>query len=321
MAIQVADLSTYYSAMTTTDVNEIAVWPMICNRMWEAELQGQDKVVIQDPAYNTEPASRDRGDAFTNTKAEVSSDQIVLTVNHRSEQRNVLDYEDSEETPINWLNRIRASQAIDMASGGPNSVNSTVYADMTRSAGFAAAQKQTLGTDAADFISRSGSYSGTGRGYGLILDAITRWDNYRKRGNFDGPTIGGGVGESCIVMAPELFSGFRQWLVEQKYQWDELTRQALVNGGVLTGEDYEGMIFNTKFFTSNRYNVPTGNGDWKMHAFTTAAFTFAMKSPLVQILSPTTNQSGPEWDMKQIGRWAVKEINPAFKFEFTIKAD
>ena len=133
MAVEIADLSTYYSAMTTVDVNEMAVWPMLCNRMWEAELQGQNKVVIQDPTYNTSPADRTRGSAYTTTKAESSSDQIELVVNHRSEQRNVLDYEDSEEAPIDWLNRIRASQAIDLVVDGPNSINSTVYADMTGS--------------------------------------------------------------------------------------------------------------------------------------------------------------------------------------------
>ena len=51
MAIEIADLSTYYSAMTTVDINEKAVWPMLCNRSWEAELQGQNKVIIQDPTY------------------------------------------------------------------------------------------------------------------------------------------------------------------------------------------------------------------------------------------------------------------------------
>ena len=108
MAIEIADLSTYYSALTTVDVNETAVWPMLCNRMWEAELQGQNKVVIQDPAYNTSPAGRTRGADFTGTKKESSADQIELVVNHRSEQRNVLDYEDAEEAPIDWMNRIRA---------------------------------------------------------------------------------------------------------------------------------------------------------------------------------------------------------------------
>ena len=127
MTIQIADLSTYYSAMTTVDVNETAVWPMLCNRMWEAELQGQNKVVIQDPEYNTAPADRTRGSDFTTTKKESSSDQIELVINHRSEQRNVLDYEDSEEAPIDWMNRIRASQAIDLVVEGANSINSTVY--------------------------------------------------------------------------------------------------------------------------------------------------------------------------------------------------
>ena len=318
MAIEVADLSTYYSAMTTVDVREVAVWPMLCNRNWEAELQGQDKVVIQDPTYNTEPANRTRGADFTATKNESSSDQIVLTVNHRNEQRNVLDYEDAEETPIDWLNRIRLSQAIDMATGGANSINTTVYNDMTGST-FPAAQKRTLGTAGTDFIDSDNPYVGTGRGYGLVHDAITAWDLYMQRANLRGTTIGGSVGESCMVMSPELFSGYRGWTIEQGYQWDTLTASVLGAGGVLTGERYVGSIFGIKFITSNRYPVPTGNAMWRIHAFTTGCFTFAMKSPLVQILSPQINQTGPYWDMKQLGRWATKEINDTFKYEFLVR--
>ena len=81
-----------------------------------------------------------------------------------------------------------------------------------------------------------------------------------------------------------------------------------------------GSMFGLKFMTSNRYPVPSGNGMWTFHAFTTGAWTFAMKSPLVQILSPTTNQTGPYWDFKQIGRWATKEINPTFKHEFKVRS-
>ena len=319
MAIEIADLSTYYSAMTTVDINEKAVWPMLCNRSWEAELQGQNKVIIQDPSYNTSPATRTRGADFTSTKAESSSDQIEFTITNRSEQRNILDYEDSEEAPIDWLNRIRASQAIDLIVDGANSINSTVYAAMT-GATYTASQKATFGTAGTDFIDDSGPYAGTGRGYGLIHDALTAWDLYLQRQNIhDGSTIGGGVGEFCVVMHPELFSGYRSWLAENGYQWDTLTSSVLGSGGVLSGERFMGSIFGLKFITSNRYAVPTGNALWKFHAFTTNCFTFAMKSPLVQILSPTTNQTGPYWDMKQISRWGIKEINPTFKFEFNIR--
>ena len=323
MAIEITDLSTYYSAMTTVDVRENAVWPALCNRNWEAELQGQNKVVIQDPTYNTDPADRTRGAAFTTTKKESSADQIELIVNHRSEQRNVLDYEDSEEAPIDWLNRIRMSQALDMATADQNSVNSTVYTDMTRAAGFTNAQKVALGTAGTDFIPNTAPYKGAGRGYGLIHDGIGMWDLYMQRQNMRGTTIGGSVGENGIVMPPELFAGYRQWTIEQGYQWDTLTASVLNSGGILTGDRYMGSMFGIKFLTSNRYAVPTGTGAggrWTFHAFTTSCFTFAMKSPLVQILSPTVNQSGPEWDMKQIGRWATKEVNPSFKYEFSVRS-
>ena len=318
MAIEIADLSTYYSAMTTVDLRELAVWPALCNRNWEAELQGQNKVVIQDPTYNTDPATRTRGADFTSTKKESSSDQLTLQVNNRNEQRNVLDYEDAEEAPIDWLNRIRMSQAIDMATANTNSVNTSVYAAMTGST-FSGAQDQTLGTATSDFIDNDAPYNGTGRGYGLIHDAIGRWDLYMQRANMRGTTIGGAVGETTIVMPPELFVGYRQWTVEQGYQWDALTSSVLSSGGVLTGERFVGSMFGIRFVTSNRYSEPVGNAMWRIHAFTTGCFTFAMKSPFVQILSPTTNQTGPYWDLKQIGRWAILEINPTFKSVYKIR--
>ena len=109
MTLTVSDLSTYYSAMTTTELWEQALWPSLCNRMWEGELQGQNKVVIQDPSYNTEPRSRNRGDDFRATSDEVEADQITLTINHRAEQNTKIDREDVDESPIDWLSRIAAS--------------------------------------------------------------------------------------------------------------------------------------------------------------------------------------------------------------------
>lgn len=326
MAIEIADLTTLYSAQTTVDVRENAVWPMLTNRMWEGELTSAYKVVIQDPTYNTKPKARTRGADFQ-ASDEVSSDQIELIVTNEVEQNTRFDYEDIPEAPIEWLARTRMSQALslmtedgDTAAG--DSINTSLYRAMTGST-FANAQKRTFGTDATDFISRNASnnYAGTGRGYGLLTDAITAVDIYIQRANQRGSTIGGSVGEPVVVMAPELFAGYRQYLLEQKYYFEAVNSAIFSNGSILSGERFMGKIFGINFMTSNRYSVPTGNGDWKLHMFTPNCFAFAMKPPYVQILAPGVNQNGPHWRLIQINRWAIKEINDAFKFEITVKAD
>ena len=127
------------------------------------------------------------------------------------------------------------------------------------------------------------------------------------------------MGETTIVMPPELLVALLDSPLAIAYQWDTLTSSVLGSGGVLTGERFVGSMFGIRFVTSNRYSVPTGNSMWRIHAFTTGCFTFAMKAPFVQILSPTTNQTGPYWDLKQIGRWAILEINPTFKSVYKIR--
>ena len=112
-------------------------------------------------------------------------------------------------------------------------------------------------------------------------------------------------------MAPEVFGGYRKYLAELGLHFDTLSSSALQSGAILTGERFMGRMFGVNFMTSNRYSVPSGQGDWKMHAFTTSCFTFAMKPPYVQILEPGVLQSGPHWRLIQINRWAIQEINPA----------
>ena len=73
------DLITEFSSETTTEVFENAVWPMLCNQSWQGEFAGANKVIIQDPTYNTAPVGRTRGADFGASK-EVSTEQIELTV-------------------------------------------------------------------------------------------------------------------------------------------------------------------------------------------------------------------------------------------------
>ena len=319
MAIEVADLGVEYSGMTTVDINQGSLWPNMFNRNWQAALMGVNKVVIQNPTYNTDPADRTREANFIKTPKEGSATQIELTVNVRREQANTFDYEDVEEAPIDWLNRTRMSQAATMAAGNAQSIDTAIFSAFS-SLTFGAAQQFSLGKAGTDFIATAAPHVGSGKGYGLVKDAIRAFSLYMFRNNAiqPGQLIGGTVGTPFMVMQPELLIGFSDWLVDQGYSWDTLTQSGLVGNSVLGRGAYRGTLHGVELYSSNTMAVPATNKNWVFYGATDQVMTVAQKPTFTQIISPMENQKGPKWLLRTITRWGSVEINPVLKAQFTI---
>ena len=319
MAIEIADLSTLYSANTTVDINQKAMMPGFFNQNWQSEIQGHNKVVIQDYEYNTAPSNRTRG-ADRIAAKESSAKQLVLEINHRAEQANSIDYEDVDEIPTDILSRVRQSQAATMAAGHPNSIDTILFTAFTGYT-YSTAQTRTLGTATKDFIDFNEPYEGTGKGYRLVYDAIRAFELYLYRLNVldPGMLIGGEVGSPWMIMSPELMDGFVAWMADNNYHWDSLTSASLVNSSVLGTERFRGRLRGIELYVTNNFPVP-GDRQWKIYGGTNQCATYATKPPLVMIYPPDSpGLTAYEWELRQVVRYAEKEINPQLKFLVNIR--
>ncbi len=323
MAPTTSDLVTIYSARTTTEINQRSVWSQFFNRNWEAELQGAEKVVIQDYDYNVTVSNANRGDDIK-APADISADQLTLTINKRPEVANFINYEDAGEIPVEPLSRMRAAQIAAMMAGQTESVERVLGAHVAGLT-YATGQKDTFGTAGTDFVSQAGE--GTGKGFELVDDAIRRFEIYCQRKALfqPGSLIGGGVGTPVVVMHPELHSGYAKWFA-QTYggAWEAVGRTVLQNSSILGAERFRGMPHGIPLFVTNDLAVPTGSSGgttrpWKFYGITDQCNTFARKPSIVKVLDPSNPAvRSLNWEISQRDRYGFLEVNPVLKYEFTI---
>ena len=122
------------------------------------------------------------------------------------------------------------------------------------------------------------------------------------------------------VMPIKLWRYYTDWLLDEKYQLDELTRSVLTGPSVFDSAMYRGNIHGVEIFTTSALSAPASSGSsqkWTFYLGVPQAITFAQRNPLVSFITPEDNQTGPDYLLRQIhthGRLAVHE-NLIYKAE------
>ena len=310
------DLTQIYSRRSTVDFNRMPVMTQLSDDRSD-EINAAYQVLISNPTY-TAPADAVRQAAYdrsaddwpTGTEAEATF--ITMAVDQVVKDARDLKLLDAIELPLNYLERIRASMAAQLAVD--YEANYVKYLGSLTYTG----READIG-DSSNHMDKDNTV--TGSIGDLIYDAF--WDfnvylvNANVMGPSAGPMIGGAAGMPYAVMNPELFREFAKWFLDQKYSWDALTADIISQNSLLASGAFRGMIGGIPIFTTPAIPKPTDNGaghTWLIQMGTTMANATARRQPVTQFLTPEVNQDKYRYELKQILFFGRVEVNSLLNY-------
>ena len=341
-AAQLGNLNTALSMQTTVDFNRMAILRRLAHDR-SNEVNDAYQVQIIDPEYpqmdnRRTPATGadgNYGDRDSSTFNEWPdgkypiSENIMMPVNRKIQGATKLRYLDSEETPIQYLDRQRAKLAAQMAVDMEDDYweflqQNNLYSSSTGTR--IDLDKGDIQMTSAGAVTPVGSPAGTSsKAFRHLYDAF--WDfnvwmvNQNVAGPTVGPTIGGGAGMPYAAMAPEVFAEFAKWFLEQKYSWDALTEDVIRNNSILQSGAFRGMVGGVPIFVTPACKKPSGDGathKWVVQMGTTMANSVAVRPLLTQYLTPQLNQNDTDYKLRQIGYHGRVAVNKILNYQVRI---
>ena len=340
--IGTANLLEAYSAQTVQELRQDSMWlTLMSQEATEPWASGNANMVnIPVPNYDyvadadsstggNQPAGvqavdRGRGGAWA-TANSMRDDNLTFQRSSGSNTSNELDVEDVAELTWGILEAVRSRQQYALR----RDVDSKLFKAFTGGIGTGATEQTKYGTAGTNYISRTAPYDVAGTGsYEYIWSAIRAFALKCERANVNSMESDS-VGRKFMVLPPELFDGFTNWLLEQNFQWDALTSDLLEQGSVRGGGMFQGRLRGIDIFTDNNVAVPTGSANWNFFAGVRASWRANIRRlpGYTQIFSPGENQISdhPAHLMREaidIGWLEISKGDVAgLNHRFTIEAD
>lgn len=297
-----ADMLELASTTTTVELRQNSMWLSLCSQVdtnqWASGSAKSQDVNIPNWDYiadadsdtaGAQPAGvrtvdRARGGAWT-TAISGRSEKLQFQRTDGTQTANELDVEDIAELPWPVREETRSRQQYALR----RSVDSKLYTAWNSAIGTGSGEQTTLG-GASDTIARAAPYAGAGAGYGLIYDSLVAYSLKLERANVFS-LESDSVGRAFVVMPPEFWVGFEKWMLEQKYSWDDLTEEMLVQGRRMGMGNFRKRLKGLDIFSENNIATPA-SGNWSFFAGVREATRANVRTlpGYLQIFPPEQNQ-------------------------------
>ncbi|MXZ01456.1 hypothetical protein F4Y93_12740 [Candidatus Poribacteria bacterium] len=266
------DMIELYGATTVAELRQNSMMLMLCSQAdtmeWANGNAASAKIPIPDWAYTADADSttggaqpagvravdRARGGAWT-PAISGQSGTLKFERTDGTQTANEIDVEDIAELPWPVQEETRSRQQYVLR----RSVDLKLHNAWIGAIGTGAGEQTTLG-GASDTISRTAPYDGAGDGYGLVYDSLVAYSLKMERAGVYA-TESDSVGRIFAKMPPEFWVGFERWMLEQKFSWDELTEEMLVQGRSMGMGNFRKRMKGIDIFSDNNIAVPT-SGNW-----------------------------------------------------------
>ena len=247
--------------------------------------------------------------------AALTGDQSVMAFTRSGgyATTNSVLWEDAIELPWPAVERTRSRQRYIMRK----SIDEQIWALLT---GGLSAQFQAYGSNSAN-IGRTSKNASNAGARELIFTILQDYSLKLEEANVDGS--GDNVGGKWAIMPPAIFRILTQYMLAEKYSWDQLTRDLLVNNSVLVRVGYKGRLFDIDIFSWNGVPLPGSTAgantfalrsrNWPVLCGVSAGAAAALRPPLVQYWTPETNQvsDNPEHLLRQAGDFGYLTLEPS----------
>ena len=315
MAITIGQLRRAYSAKTTLELKRGTLWPSLCSREHEAELQTAQKVNIKTFTYPS-TASYTRGDNFAATAA-LSITDVDFQPDQYREYSGEIYFEDEELINIGLAEKQRREAAGQFALVIDGNIRTYVE-------GLTYASGQVLDLSGQSEKIKNGGVEKAAGDAEIIYDALltlsekledigARTTAAMQDTNMDKTS------RPYLVVPGDIWRAFAKWALDKQLSWDMLTADVLQNGSVLAGQRYKGTIEGIDVYRDGQLAEPStfGTNDWELYGGVREAITFAERQTYVNAIPATLNQDGPKHELHMIHRWGRlrKHANLLFRID------
>lgn len=303
MAVATADLVRIYSAVSTAKLRSRLIFTQLCNRDYEAQAQGA--YIVKVPTFaNTVTASSYTKHADWKGVQATDVNLADLTMDQFLEVGNEVEGLDQIETMVDMVAGVADDQAYALAAG----IDKNIAAAMI--AGVGTGNTTDVGTS-SNYIPETGVPSATAAD-SFVYDVIESMGLKVMTAAIGGPAAQGSP-TVWAVMRPYLFRSLRTYLLSKNWG-DSLSTESFRDQRVgLPRPGFVGRVAGIDLYVSN--NVPDGSKSSKdqgqIICGTTRATTFASRPPIIQYLTPQTNQTVPAYYLRQIRNFGRLVTNGA----------
>jgi len=320
-----ADLVQLYSAQTTIEINTGSILPNLLDRRWEPELQSAYRTKIPNPTYNTPASAFTRGGDWK-TATVGAQTFINFDIDQYLEVGQTIDWLDVVELPINYLDRFRQSQRVQLNKG----IEANLIAALEGLVTWTSGTNEFRYGDSTDNLARDTLKPATAAATQELIDSIFDIGVTYAKSGVIGPLaatpLGGVVGGLWCLMVPEIFRYLAAALLDKKYSLDTLTDPILRRQSVFNTGAYQGSLGNVQIFSHPGLTYPTQGSGQSDHVYTyigvPQAMAFALRPPIVQFITPDQNQTGPDYLLRQIVPFGRVGVNTGLvnRIRYFVKA-
>ena len=307
------------------------MWPAITSPRWtDAWVQGEVNVYIPVNNYTStegstagtvsypndstgmRPASRNRAGDWS-AMSGVASSRLTFTRSGGHAISNFIGVED--ELEANWpvLEEWRNRQAYELGRQVNNSI-------LTAIRGYPNNSVQ-LGTT-SNRINPNGTWNNN-NARALPHDAIDQWSLLIQERDLN-ESLSEGLGPAYAIMHPRIFRVLRADMLARDYHWDELTGNALREGGVLSSVGWQGRLYGVNIYVSNDWPIAVAHAtarasdvDWYITCGMSTAVAANVRPPIAQYFTPAENQitDQPGYVFRQAVDYGVLELDGANRMQ------
>ena len=337
------DVTIVYSPMTTITFKRNPSFLSFSTQKYAGTVQRAFGCVINVPDLSaTISATRGSGDAWDSRK-ELGSNQIGISVNKHRENGFKTKYNTPLEVPWDTIAQGETSMAIDMTTGMEDDFH-TYVAGLTSLTVTAAGTEFGSGdvpvaagngdngnagkiakrvlTTTKDFINSAGLP--TANGAELIWEALTFGLTRFQRLNVrSGLQVGGMLPEDDLYMfmPVELFVVLRDYMRDQKLDWDEMNRSLYLSAGLFSNMDFQGSLQNVRILTPTVLPVPAADkaaNPWVFYMGYPWATSLHPRPPFRASWGAAENQTEPFSVTNQLCDYGYQLIQQAGLIRFEI---
>ena len=273
------------------------------DRSFESDVMSAERTLIPNPTLpgKGSATTRTRNADWKATAGQPTQAFLVLAIDQSIEDAVELEYRDNIESPLNYLELNRRS----MAAGLNTSIEDNIYAFLNTDSNFDSARSVEVGTRGTDNITPAGVVSG-GVGEGIVqalLDISTDLASRNKLGPAMGDQIDRAPRGPVAVMHPQCFKAVATYLLAEKYPEIKIAEEVLDSISVRRREAYMGRLWGIDLYSSPVCAAPasaSNTNKWNILIFSPDSWTYAERPPVIQYLTPETNQTGPSYLLREI---------------------
>lgn len=312
--IAIAKLRAMYSGRETDQIRPRLVWPQLCNRNWESEIQRNATVKIPTRDF-TVTASDYTAGANWKTPENIDLTLQDLTINIRTETGNGVEKETFLAAPIDVVAALADQHGFEHAKKINEKVRD-VFAD-----GATSGNTETVGSATVHVHRQTGEPTGTGAN-ALVFNGIDAMSVSLMNAH----VLDTGDVERRVfaICSPAMLKSVRSYALSQG--WNEQMSREIVTSGDLGNAPpgYRFTLFGIDFYVTSLYKTAQISGKWHsvIMVGTREAVTYAGLPSDPLFLTPANNQiSGPNYRIGSVRRAACKVVDTNQLYRLNVRAE